>query len=152
MPAKLICYSSAWIIFRIFLIACWLWQVNKLIINSLWKDYSLLHRRDLLLVSWENGIEYVCHTTDAIHVYREECACGILPLYWRPIVGLRLFSGFWSGCCLIDTSPIVILNFITLPKHLISSFFCWRKQLICINLLLIHLNSLSSVKKIVDLI
>ena len=33
-------------------------------------------------------------------------------LHWKPIGDLLLLSVLWSGCCLFDTFPISILNFI----------------------------------------
>ena len=35
-----------------------------------------------------------------------------LQWHWRPVGELLLLSVLWSGCCLFDTFPISILNFI----------------------------------------
>ena len=43
--------------------------------------------------------------------------CGNFSLHLRPVGDLLLLSALWSGCCLFDTFPISILNFIKIQFH-----------------------------------
>ena len=43
---------------------------------------------------------------------KDSSGCWSFSLYWRPIGGFQLLSALWSGCCLFDTLPMFILNFI----------------------------------------
>ena len=39
---------------------------------------------------------------------------GLFALCWRPIGGFLMFIVLWWRCCLFDTFPVFILNFMTL--------------------------------------
>ena len=48
---------------------------------------------------------------------KDASGCGSFSLHWRPIADRLLLSVLWSGCCLFDTFPISILNFIWEKTH-----------------------------------
>ena len=55
--------------------------------------------------------------TELVYIFlrgqlKDASGCGSFSLHWRPIVGFRLLSAQWSGCCRFDTFPISFLNFL----------------------------------------
>ena len=64
---------------------------------------------------WKVEISIV---TELVNIYlfrgqlKDASGCGNFSLHWRPVGDLLLLSVLWSCCCLFDTFPISILNFI----------------------------------------
>ena len=48
---------------------------------------------------------------------KDASGCGNFSLHWRPVGDPLLLFFIWAGCCLFDTFPISILNFIHKQKY-----------------------------------